>query len=290
MSSVTGTLGLFSLVDLFQLLAASSRTGRLEVDHPQGKARVYFDKGKVVHADFDHKVGEEAVFALFSDEKGSFEFVLGLPAPQRSIESSTDNLMLDAIRRVDEAKRDREVTASQITAPSSTSKTSISRSASNTVVPVFANNAPDAGGLTLNGNEVMVLRVIDGEKDIGKIARETDLEVPHVKEIVERLIQVGALEVRTKKPRTARLVALLAKDPPPNGTAVIDVNIMASWERLLGSMPEKIACRLPNGQVHTFFAQTNTDVGPYILFSRDTLFSTGLAANTALLVRPVTKP
>ena len=52
MPSVTGTLGLFSLVDLFQLLAASGRTGRLAVQHPLGRARVYFEKGQVRHAEF----------------------------------------------------------------------------------------------------------------------------------------------------------------------------------------------------------------------------------------------
>src|SRR5690606_26302067 len=42
---VTGTLGLFSLVDLFQLLASARRSGRLTIDHPRGRARVYFEKG-----------------------------------------------------------------------------------------------------------------------------------------------------------------------------------------------------------------------------------------------------
>src|SRR5690606_38944681 len=46
-SPVTGTLGLFSLIDLFQLLASARRSGRLSVDHPKGMARVYFDKGQV---------------------------------------------------------------------------------------------------------------------------------------------------------------------------------------------------------------------------------------------------
>ena len=102
---MTGTLGLFSLVDLFQLLAASSRSGRLTVDHPEGQARVYFEEGLAVHAEFAGRSGEEAVFALFADEQGSFEFMLGVPAPQTSITSRTENLVLEASRRLDESRR-----------------------------------------------------------------------------------------------------------------------------------------------------------------------------------------
>src|SRR5690606_23940669 len=78
---VTGTLGLFSLVDLFQLLAAARRSGRLSIDHPSGPAKVFFDKGQVVHAEFQGIAGEEAVYAIFADERGTFEFRVAIPAP-----------------------------------------------------------------------------------------------------------------------------------------------------------------------------------------------------------------
>ncbi|MEX2536168.1 MAG: DUF4388 domain-containing protein [Trueperaceae bacterium] len=102
---MTGTLGLFSLVDLFQLLAASSRSGRLTVDHPAGPARVYFEEGLAVHAEFAGFTGEEAVYELFSNEQGSFEFMLGVPAPRNTIEAGTENLVLEATRRLDESRR-----------------------------------------------------------------------------------------------------------------------------------------------------------------------------------------
>lgn len=102
---MTGTLGLFSLVDLFQLLSASSRSGRLTVDHPEGLARVYFEEGLAVHAEFAGRSGEDAIYALFADEQGSFEFMLGVPAPQNTIASRTENLVLEATRRLDESRR-----------------------------------------------------------------------------------------------------------------------------------------------------------------------------------------
>lgn len=102
---MTGTLGLFSLVDLFQLLAASARSGRLSIVHPEGNARIFFDKGRVVHAAFGGETGEAAVFALFADERGSFEFQLGSSAPQISVTTSLENLLLEATRRLDETRR-----------------------------------------------------------------------------------------------------------------------------------------------------------------------------------------
>src|SRR5690606_14912365 len=98
---VTGTLGLFSLVDLFQLLSSARRSGRLTIDHPRGRGRVYFEKGVVVHADFAGLVGEEAVYALFADERGTFEFRIGMPAPEQTVTTSTENLVLEAVRRLD---------------------------------------------------------------------------------------------------------------------------------------------------------------------------------------------
>ncbi|HEX7022414.1 MAG TPA: DUF4388 domain-containing protein [Trueperaceae bacterium] len=267
---MTGTLGLFSLVDLFQLLASSSRSGRLVVDHPAGQARVYFDKGRVVHAEFARLLGEEAVIALFQDERGSFEFSLGLPAPRATIETSTENLLLEAIRRVDEAKRD---------LPSKTTTTDDS-------VPIFAENAPDIGNLTLHAHEVLILRLVDGQRDMRTIAAETGLDVGQVIEVVSRLTKVGALTVRGKKPRLARLVTQLTRDPLPPGVAGVDRAILQSWERATGENPKRIACRRPNGKVDVFKVAPMAEVGPYILFSRDTLFRSNLAANIALLVKP----
>jgi hypothetical protein len=89
---VTGTLELFSLADLFQLLAAVARTGCLVIDHPQGIARVYFDKGKIVHAEFGGLKAEEAGpfvlvsrDTLFARDLSVNSTLLVKPAPDASL-------------------------------------------------------------------------------------------------------------------------------------------------------------------------------------------------------------
>ena len=266
---MTGTLGLFSLVDLFQLLTASSRTGRLLVEHPEGTARVYFDRGRIVHAEFGESRGVEAVYSLFGDERGSFEFGLGLPAPDTTIQTSTDNLLLEAIRRVDEYRRDNPEPSPPPYTPDA--------------VPAPAKD--EADGLTLADREAEVLRLANGGRNLDEIAQSAGLELNEVREIVSRLSQVGALELQNKKPRVARLVTQLGKRLP-RGTVGIDEQILANWARMLGEPAVRVACRRPDGKVDVYAAQGVTGAGPYLLLSKETLFSANLSVNTALLVKP----
>jgi hypothetical protein len=270
---VTGTLGLFSLVDLFQLLAASSRSGRLTVDHPEGSARVFFEEGRVVHAEFGELAGEDAVYALFADEQGSFEFMMGLPAPRTTIETRTENLVLEATRRLDEARRDGEQTVDM------------------EVVPGFADSATKeedlSGDLSLSQAEVSLLRQLDGRRSVAEIAKAAARDPESTRDSVQRLLDVGILRIAGRRPRTARLVAQITAAKLPPGTAGIDPSIVNSWQKALGYQAQTIACRRPDGKVCLLMVTQVPKAGPYLMISRDTLMQAGLAVNQPLLVKPV---
>jgi hypothetical protein len=270
---VTGTLGLFSLVDLFQLLAASSRSGRLTVDHPEGSARVFFEEGRVVHAEFGELSGEGAVYALFADEQGSFEFMMGLPAPRHTIETRTENLVLEATRRLDEARRDGEQTVDM------------------EVVPGFADSATReedlSGNLSLSQAEVSLLRQVDGRRSVAEIAKAAARDPESTRESVQRLLDVGILRIAGRRPRTARLVAQITAAKLPPGTAGIDPSIVNSWQKALGYQAQTVACRRPDGKVCLLMVTQVPKAGPYLMISRDTLMQAGLAVNQPLLVKPV---
>ena len=268
---MTGTLGLFSLVDLFQLIAASARTGRLGVFHPEGTARIYFNEGQVIHAEFNDIEGEEAVYTLFEDERGSFDFQMGIPSSKRSVQTSTENLLLEIIRRLDEAKRDGDTGAGL----------------SGEAIPTFTETAADTNKLTFESHELDVVRLIDGRLDISEIAVRAGLGVADTKRVVNRLVKLGIIKLRNRRPRTARLVAQLTHEPLPRGTVAVEANIYANWARNLGFEPEKVACRRANGHVDIFGVKPLEDVGPYLLLSRETLFSSDIGVNITLLVKPV---
>ncbi|MGL4610640.1 MAG: DUF4388 domain-containing protein [Trueperaceae bacterium] len=267
---MTGTLGLFSLVDLFQLLASSSRTGRLAIEHPTGKARVYFEKGRVVHAEFNHYVGEEAVYSLFADERGSFEFQIGLPAPEETVQNSTENLMLEAIRRLDESLRDSNIIPDE-------------------AVISFADGVSLSDPLNLQAQEVSLLKFVDGSSTLAQLAERSGEDPMDIKRIVDRLMKAGVLKLREKKVRTARLTVQLSKQELPVGTVGIDPSIMTTWEKTMGRSIEIVACKREDGQVYSFKAASVAGAGSHIVMSRVTMTRAGISVNVPLLVKPPSK-
>lgn len=273
MAPVTGTLGLFSLVDLFQLLTSAKRTGRLSVEHPAALARIYFDRGQVVHAEFGELVAEEAVYALFQDERGSFEFRIGLPSPYNSIKASSENLVLEAVRRLDESRRD------------GPDEHAISRDA----VPFVPENGPPPG-VRLTADEQRVLGHVDGRRTVTRLALDLGMEPEAALTICARLVRTGVLKLQNRRARTARLVTRLAPKRLPPGTVGLDPSIVGAWEKVLGQPVQKIACRREDGTVQLFDAQPLAGAGPYLELNRDTLVRADLRVNEALLVRPLEDP
>ncbi len=270
MPVVTGTLGLFSLVDLFQLLAASGRTGRLAVQHPLGRARVYFEKGHVRHAEFGALEGRAAVDALFSDERGTFAFTAGLPAPRATLEGSTEGLLLDVLRRGDERRRD---DPEDDPAPP------------REVVP-FAPGTAAPAALPLAELERRVLAAVNGHWTAARIAEELDVDELAVRQVVGRLVQVGSLKLRARRPRTAQLVVRLAAGRLPDGTVGVDAGIVRAWNETVGTDVRHVALRRADGRAIAVPLAQVDGAGPYLHVPRPTLLRLGLRVDDALLARP----
>lgn len=266
---MTGTLGLFSLVDLFQLLASAKRSGRLSVDHPTGMARVYFDQGKVVHADFGALSGEEAVYALFADERGHFEFRIGMPATESTVTRSTENLVLEAMRRLDEQQHQGD------------GAVPLSRDA----VPTLSRAGQ--ADLHLTDEELLLIEKVDGRRSVTTIAKESGLATEEVLNVTERLLKTGLIKLQNRRARTARLVTRLTRLKLPAGAAGLEEAILLAWEKALGQGVTEVACKRENGDVLVFAALALHGSGPFLEISRETLFRANLKVNETLLVRPV---
>lgn len=266
---MTGTLGLFSLVDLFQLLGGAARTGRLAIDHPRGPSRIYFDKGEVVHAEFADAEGADAVYALFADERGTFHFRAGLEAPKNTLRMSAQNLVLEAVRRLDEERREDDGPA--LAEPDQ--------------VPERA-DGPAVAELDLGADERAFLEQVDGRRSLGRIAELVDVEFDAAARIASRLVAVGALLMRKRRARTARLVVRAASEPLPPKTVAADPSILEAWSRATGTSPREVLCKRDDGRVDRLRVVPREGAGPYLLFGRDVLLRTGLVADQALLVRP----
>lgn len=104
--AIRGNLSEASLPDVLQLLAMGNKTGSLSVAVRTSAGVICFDNGRICHASIGGSaLGiEEAVFAMFKWNEGTFSFEPGVPPPEGARLASLDpqSLLLEGARRVDE--------------------------------------------------------------------------------------------------------------------------------------------------------------------------------------------
>jgi pSer/pThr/pTyr-binding forkhead associated (FHA) protein len=107
-SSMTGKIEDIPLPDLLQLFQTSKKNGMLVVrnDH---EARIYMRAGKVYYAliDDNHDLGpQKSFFRIITWEQGAFELLpVDQPEFMVELEESTEALLMEGLRQLDEMKR-----------------------------------------------------------------------------------------------------------------------------------------------------------------------------------------
>ncbi|MGE5787728.1 MAG: response regulator [Myxococcales bacterium] len=100
---LTGSLEDMGIVDLLQTFEVSRKSGMARVREPKGKALVvYFRDGKVVDAELGRLRGEEAVYRGLIWGAGTFEVEFRPVQNEDIIPTSTQGLLMEGMRRVDE--------------------------------------------------------------------------------------------------------------------------------------------------------------------------------------------
>jgi CheY-like chemotaxis protein len=109
-TALSGSLSHMDLPGVLQMLAHSRQTGSLYVNAGSIDGIIFFDNGNVTHAESGDLVGEEAVVQIVKHcnglEAGSYKFLPGESAGTRTVLRSATELMLEALREVDEAAQD----------------------------------------------------------------------------------------------------------------------------------------------------------------------------------------
>ena len=104
---LSGRSDFLSLFDVAQVLSVNEASGMLRVEDDEGKGYLYFDGGTIINAiDQDRREGEEAAKRVFAMKGAQFSFVADLPSVARRIECSTQNLMMEVARALDEEHAD----------------------------------------------------------------------------------------------------------------------------------------------------------------------------------------
>jgi hypothetical protein len=103
-SGMSGELSYISAVDLFQLINASQKSGKIELWLDDGKAIVLFNEGELVGAKYRKFKGKNAVFALLGKNKGRFAYTSGLSeaASKLPVLGSFMALVMEGLQKIDE--------------------------------------------------------------------------------------------------------------------------------------------------------------------------------------------
>ncbi|MHB8524573.1 MAG: DUF4388 domain-containing protein [Candidatus Acidiferrales bacterium] len=109
-TTLTGDLSRLDLPGVIQMLNQARQTGALNINSGDTDGVIYFDAGELSHAECGPLFGDEAVIHILKScegaGKGIYKFVYGVTAAHRTVLRSSTDLMLDAMRELDEASRD----------------------------------------------------------------------------------------------------------------------------------------------------------------------------------------
>lgn len=104
--TLAGDLSAISVFDAIQVLENAKLTGTLKLTNPAQEGQLFFNEGTIVDADCAGDTGELGFRQIVEITSGIFEFQKStLAFPVKIHASSNTNLILDALRHLDETSR-----------------------------------------------------------------------------------------------------------------------------------------------------------------------------------------
>ncbi len=98
----SGSLSDMGLVDLLQTIDISRKSGVLYLTNGTQRGAIYFQEGQILDAELGHLQGEPAVYRFLVWNEGSFEIDFRAVRRERRMETTTQALLMEGMRRVDE--------------------------------------------------------------------------------------------------------------------------------------------------------------------------------------------
>lgn len=174
--ALTGTFDDLSFAELLQLLNLGRKTGMLIVRQGKQEAVVHIRDGEVVDAVADMIEGQDVIYRLLGWKEGEFEFTRTVKPVKRSIRLTTETLILEGMKRLDEWQQiEREF------------------SDLNVVLRLRADAASERYS-ELEEDEKLLLRLVDARRDLGTIVRESGLEPARALLLLTELLSRGLVE------------------------------------------------------------------------------------------------
>jgi Domain of unknown function (DUF4388) len=187
-----GNLREFPVTDIIQMVSLSKQTGVAEIEGVlygnQTRGRIYFEGGKIVHAELENLPAREAALNFFIFDDGRFRFVNNVLSDRKEISGSNEFLVIEGVNRSDEWKKIKEMLPTT------------------DIIPMMVDNplAMNGGGqINLQPPEWKLLTRINSQDDIASLARKTGLGDFLTAKIVAHLLELGLVE---KKQRNVKYI------------------------------------------------------------------------------------
>jgi len=102
MKGFEGNLADLTLVEVIQLLNLNKRSGTLEI-FKRENGKIVFKDGNMIYAELGELKGVEAINKMVTFKDGTFKFKPSIETVTLNIQGSTMNVLLEALRLLDEA-------------------------------------------------------------------------------------------------------------------------------------------------------------------------------------------
>jgi len=100
---VSGSLKEMPLPDVLQVLSRTKKTGMLKISAAGYTGEIHFGTGSIHNASFMNLHGEDAIYSMLALNDGEFALDPSFVPPRRVIHQSTEQLLLEGMRRMDES-------------------------------------------------------------------------------------------------------------------------------------------------------------------------------------------
>ncbi|MGC2696448.1 MAG: response regulator [Candidatus Angelobacter sp.] len=107
-SVLRGSLAQMNVLDLLQSLDMGRKTCALTLSNNGDKCKMYFTDGQINHAVYGELKGDNAVYKVIKWTGGSFEIDFAGSSNEQTITQSTQGILLEGLRLLDESNRDTE--------------------------------------------------------------------------------------------------------------------------------------------------------------------------------------
>lgn len=103
-----GSLAQMNVIDLLQSLELGRKSCLLTLSRNGDRCELYVQEGQITHATYGPLSGDDAVYKVLSWQDGNFQIDFEGRASEQTTTRSTQGLLMEGLRLLDEANRDAE--------------------------------------------------------------------------------------------------------------------------------------------------------------------------------------